>query len=80
MGRFVVRRAAGAAIVLFAVSVIVFLIFNVIPDSDPAQSMAGRNATPTLIASIEEEWGLDDPLPRQYLTMMRKIFTGDLIS
>jgi peptide/nickel transport system permease protein len=80
MGRFILRRAAGTVVVLFAVSVIVFLIFNVIPDSDPAQSMAGKNATPRLIASINEEWGFNDPLPQQYLTMMRKVFTGDLIS
>jgi peptide/nickel transport system permease protein len=80
VGRFIVRRAAGTAIVLFAVSVIVFLIFNVIPDSDPARSMAGRNATPTLIASIDEEWGFNDPLPQQYVAMMRKVFSGDLIS
>jgi peptide/nickel transport system permease protein len=80
MGRFVLRRAIGAAIVLFAVSVIVFLVFNVIPASDPAQSLAGKNATPTLVASISEEWGFEDPLPQQYLTMMGKVFSGDLIS
>jgi len=80
MGRFIVRRAIGAVVVLFAVSAIVFLIFNVIPDSDPAQSMAGRNATPTLVAGIEEEWGFDESLPQQYLTMMRKVFSGDLVS
>jgi peptide/nickel transport system permease protein len=80
MGRFIIRRLAGTAIVLFAVSVIVFLIFNVIPASDPAQSMAGKNATPTLVASINEEWGFNDSLPQQYLTMMRKVFSGDLIS
>jgi peptide/nickel transport system permease protein len=80
MGRFIARRLAGTALVLFAVSVIVFLIFNVIPDSNPAQNMAGRNATPTLVASIEEEWGFNDPLPQQYVTMMRKVFSGDLIS
>jgi peptide/nickel transport system permease protein len=80
MGRFVLRRVAGMVAVLFAISVIVFLIFNVIPNSDPAQRMAGKEASPTLIASINEEWGFDDPLPQQYLTMMRKVFTGDLIS
>ena len=42
--------------------------------------MAGKNATPQLVASITEEWGFDDSLPEQYLTMMKKIFTGDLIS
>ena len=65
---------------LFAISVIVFLIFNVIPNSDPAQRMAGKNATPQLVANITEEWGFDEPLPAQYLTTMEKIFTGDLIS
>ena len=49
--------------VLFAVSVLTFLIFNVIPNSDPAQRMAGKNATPQLVASITKEWGFDDPLP-----------------
>jgi peptide/nickel transport system permease protein len=80
MGRFVVRRLLGAVAVLFAISVIVFAIFNVIPNSDPAVSLAGKNATPALIASITEEWGLDESLPHQYVTMMGKIFTGDLIS
>ncbi|HWP33878.1 MAG TPA: ABC transporter permease, partial [Solirubrobacterales bacterium] len=80
MGRFVVRRLAGMVAVLFAVSVIVFLVFNVIPSSDPAQRMAGKAASPRLIASIDEEWGFDDPLPQQYLTMMEKIVSGDLIS
>ncbi len=80
MGRFIVRRLVGMVLVLFAISVIVFLIFNVIPDNDPARNMAGKNATPTLVASINEEWGFDDPLPQQYLTMMEKIFSGDVIS
>jgi peptide/nickel transport system permease protein len=80
MARFAVRRLLGMVLVLFAVSVLTFLIFNVIPNSDPAQRMAGKNATPELVASITEEWGFDDPLPQQYLTMMRKIFSGDVIS
>ncbi len=80
MGRFIVRRLVGMVLVLFAISVIVFLIFNVIPSSDPAQRMAGKEASPALVASINEEWGFDDPLPQQYLTTMKKIFSGDLIS
>jgi peptide/nickel transport system permease protein len=79
MGRFAIRRLVGMVAVLFAVSVLTFVIFNVAP-SDPAQNMAGKNANPRLIASINEEWGFNDSLPQQYLTMMKKIFTGDLIS
>jgi peptide/nickel transport system permease protein len=80
MGRFAVRRLLGTIFVLFAVSVLTFLIFNVIPNSDPAQSMAGKRATPQLIASINEEWGFNDSLPQQYVTMMKKIFSGEVIS
>jgi len=80
MGRFVVRRLLGMVAVLFAVSVLTFLVFNVIPNSDPALRMAGKNATPTLVANITEEWGFDESLPQQYVTMMKKIFSGDLIS
>jgi peptide/nickel transport system permease protein len=80
MARFIVRRLAGMLAVLFAVSVLVFVIFNVIPNADPARQMAGRSATPQLVANITQEWGFDDPLPQQYLTMMGNIFSGDVIS
>jgi peptide/nickel transport system permease protein len=80
MGRFIVRRLLGMLLVLFAVSVIVFLIFNVIPNSDPAQRIAGKNATPQLVANITKDLGLDKPLPQQYLTQMKAIFTGELVS
>jgi peptide/nickel transport system permease protein len=80
MARFVVRRLAAMVAVLFAVSVLVFLIFNVIPGADPARQLAGRSANPQLIESITEEWGFDDPLPQQYLTMMDNILTGEAVT
>jgi peptide/nickel transport system permease protein len=80
MARFILRRLVGMVAVLFAVSVIVFAIFNVIPNSPPAQRLAGKNATPALVKGIEEEWGFDESLPQQYLTMMKKVFTGELTS
>ena len=80
MLRFAVRRLAGMVAVLFAISVIVFLIFNVIPNSDPAARIAGKNANPALIARVRADLGLDQSLPVQYLTMMKRIFTGELTS
>jgi peptide/nickel transport system permease protein len=80
MGRFIARRLVGMIAVLFAISVIVFLIFNVIPGGDPAQRMGGRNATPELVAEINKDWGFNKPLPTQYVDTMKKVFTGDLIS
>jgi peptide/nickel transport system permease protein len=80
MARFIARRVIGMIAVLFAISVIVFLIFNVIPNSNPAIRIAGKNANPELIARVSADLGLDQPLPVQYLTLMRKIFTGQLTS
>jgi peptide/nickel transport system permease protein len=80
MGRFIIRRIVGMIVVMFAVSVLTFLIFNVIPNGDPADRMAGKNSTPVQIAAIKKEWGFDKPLYTQYATTMKKIVTGDLIS
>ncbi|WP_111509206.1 ABC transporter permease [Mycobacterium kyogaense] len=80
MAQFVLRRVLGMIAVLFAISVIVFLIFNVVPNSDPAARIAGKNADPDLIARVNADLGLDRPLPVQYLTMMKQIFTGELTS
>jgi len=80
MGRFIVRRLVGMVLVMFAVSVLTFAIFNVIPNGDPADRMAGKNSTAVQIAAIEKEWGFDQPIYTQYATTMEKVVTGDLIS
>jgi len=80
MGRFVARRLISMVIVLFAISVLTFLIFNVIPNSDPAVRLAGRNATEAQVQVIRKQWGFDKPVYVQYVKTMGKIFSGDLIS
>jgi peptide/nickel transport system permease protein len=80
MLRFLIRRILGAIAVLFAISVLVFLIFNVVPATNPAQRIAGKNATPQLIKNVEKEWGFDKALPAQYWTQMKLIFTGKVES
>jgi peptide/nickel transport system permease protein len=80
MLRFAVRRLIGAIAVLFAISVLVFLIFNVVPATNPAARIAGKNATPQLIKNVEEEWGFNKSLPAQYWTQMKLIFTGKATS
>jgi peptide/nickel transport system permease protein len=80
MLRFALRRLGGMALVLFAISLIVFAIFVLIPSYDPAVAIAGKNSNPQLIANVEETWGFDEPLPVQYLTMMKLAFTGELVS
>jgi peptide/nickel transport system permease protein len=77
---FAARRLASMLLVLFAVSVLVFLIFNAIPGGDPAVRMAGEHVTPSQLEVIRHEWGFDSSLPVQYVHTMEKLFGGKLIS
>jgi peptide/nickel transport system permease protein len=78
--RFAIRRLLSMVLVLFAVSILVFAVFNLLPGGDPAARMAGKIPTEAQVAEIREEWGFDEPVYVQYATMMRKLFTGDTIS
>lgn len=80
MGRFILRRGLQMIFVLWAVSVITFLIFNVIPNGDPAQRMAGKQPTQSQVEAIRKDWGFDQGLVTQYVKTMEKVFTGDLKS
>jgi peptide/nickel transport system permease protein len=80
MARFIVRRLLGMVLVLFAISVLTFLIFNVIPNGDPALRMAGRHPTQGQLEAIREQWGFDKPIYVQYAKTMQQIFSGDLVS
>jgi peptide/nickel transport system permease protein len=80
MARFAARRTFSMLLVLFAISVLTFLIFQAIPNGDPAQRLAGRTSTPETVAAIRRTWGFDKPIYDQYLLTMRNIFTGKVMS
>ncbi len=70
-----------AALVLFGISVLVFLIFFATPGADPAARLAGRGAPPETVALVRAEYGLDRSLPVQYAVLMRRLLvTRDLPS
>jgi peptide/nickel transport system permease protein len=78
---FVIRRLGWMMIVLFAVSALTFLIFFATPGNDPARRMAGKDATAQTVAHIRHEFGLDRPLPVQYVLMMdHLLIRRDLVS
>ena len=80
MARFVLRRLVSMIVVLFAISVLTFVIFEAIPNGDPAVRLAGRTATPETIAAVRHTWGFDKPIYEQYLLTMQNVFSGDVIS
>lgn len=77
---FALRRLGSMVLVLFAVSVLTFLIFNVLPSGDPAVRMAGKQPTETQIEAIREEWGFNEPVYVQYVKTMENLFSGNMIS
>src|ERR1700761_2050420 len=77
---FATKRLASAVVVLFAVSILTFLIFFTIPNGDPALRLAGRTATAATIAHVRHEYGFDRPLYVQYYKMMSEVLDGRIQS
>jgi len=74
---FLLRRVVGIAAVMIGVSVITFAISHVIP-ADPVAAALGDHATDAQIAQFRTEYGLDRPLPEQYVIYATGIVHGDL--
>ena len=78
MAAFVIRRIIGMIAVLFAVSVLVFIVFILVPSGDPAERIAGKNPTPQNVINIRKRWGFDKPFYVQYVRLMQKAVNGML--
>jgi peptide/nickel transport system permease protein len=77
---FLARRLLGMVAVLFAISLLTFMIFQVIPGGDPALRMAGREATPQQVQDVRRTWGFDKPVYVQYARTMEKVLDGSVVS
>jgi peptide/nickel transport system permease protein len=77
MWRYIVRRLLWVVVVVLIITAFTFVIFFVMPPTDPAVQFAGRNPTPELIAEVRRQFGLDKPVWAQYALFLKNIFTGD---
>jgi peptide/nickel transport system permease protein len=75
--RFLARRLGALVLLLIGITLISFLLTQAVP-GDPALANLGQNPTPEAIQAFHEKYGLDDPLPQQYLTYMGHLLQGDL--
>ncbi len=73
----VARRIVWMPPTLFGLVLIVFAISHVIP-SDPARVMAGENAPPEQVQALRHKYGLDLPLPQQFVRYVGDIATGNM--
>lgn len=73
---FLFRRFVGLVFVILGITLITFVTTHIFP-SDPAQLLAAPGSSDEQIAAIRHEFGLDKPLPEQYLTYLRDLATGN---
>src|SRR5436309_11214568 len=77
MGGFLLRRLGAALVVLLLASVLVFLGIRALP-GDPATALGAENRDPAVMAAIRHHYGLDQPLPVQYVKWLSLAVRGDL--
>lgn len=77
MGKYAVKRIAGAIPLLLVISFLVFMFIHLIP-GDPARQIAGKDATIADVELVRSQLGLNKPLLNQYIDYMRGLVTGDL--
>ena len=76
MYAFIAKRLLSAAVTLFAVLTLIFVLVRVVP-GDPAQVILGDQANAQSIAQLRERLGLDRPLAVQYGAFIADLATGD---
>lgn len=77
---FLIRRVIYGVLTIWAISVVTFMIFFLIPTGDPAVRIAGKSPTPELIAAINVKYHLKGPLPERYFYTMKELLTGQIKS
>ena len=77
MGRFILRRTAGLALVLIAAIVVSFAAMRALPGDPVAVMLSDHSADVVMAARLRAEYGLDQPLPRQFLRYVGEVLTGD---
>ncbi|MBA3041371.1 MAG: ABC transporter permease [Alphaproteobacteria bacterium] len=75
--KFILYRPLQFLPVLFGISVITFILVRLIP-GDPARVLLGTRATPTAIAKIRAQYGLDEPLWLQYFYFLENLGRGEM--
>lgn len=73
---YLLRRLSSAALVLWGVVTIVFLLLHIVP-GDPVDLMLGESATNTQRDDLRHALGLDEPLPKQYGTYLLGLTHGN---
>jgi peptide/nickel transport system permease protein len=76
MLRFILRRASTLLVTMVALSLLIFILSEVVP-IDPALVMLGRESTPEARAALSERMGFNRPLVERYVSWVTRFVQGD---
>jgi ABC-type dipeptide/oligopeptide/nickel transport system permease component len=76
-GQALLRRLCLVPVTLFGVALVVFVLLRIIP-GDPVALMAAPGATAADIQNLRASFGLDKPIPVQFVMWLNDVFHGDL--
>ncbi len=78
MKKFVLRRILSGILTVLVVFTLNFALVKSAP-GDPIRSLMGKETDdPALRQALMEKWGLDKPVPEQYLNYLKNALVGDL--
>jgi peptide/nickel transport system permease protein len=77
MRSYIAKRLVLLVFVVFGVVSLTFVLVRAAP-GDPARNVLGDKASNAAVAALRHQWGLDQPLGRQYVTFLRQVVTGNL--
>ncbi len=77
MGLYIRRRLLQSILVVWGVSVLVFFLLRLAP-GDPVSLLLSETASPEQMEAVREKWGLNEPIPVQYMVFLGRALRGDL--
>lgn len=76
MLRYLIRRVFLLLVTMLVTSLLIFILTQLLP-GDTARLILGREASEQAIANLREEFGLNDPVPQQYINWLGRFVRGD---
>lgn len=77
MVKYILKRIGAGIVSLFVLITITFCLLHIIPGG-PFSPAENRNVPPKILEKISEQYGLNDPIPQQYVRYLKNLAKGDL--
>ena len=79
MIKYIIRRLLTIVLIMFGVTIVMFLVTHLMPADLTVRYLGEKAATnPAIVAAFKARWGLDQPLHVQYYVYMKNLLHGDL--